>query len=601
MLTNVRRETAQFLHDGLIKILADHFSLDLNSQVDAAKSTFAATDAIASALTVDKLEGTLEVPKKIEHGHLSFPIFSLAKILRKAPPLIAQTAATELSKLDHPFAKQAIFSIVPAGGFLNLTFTDLYMQTDLLKSVLEAGDKVGFSELGKGKNLVIDYGSPNVAKPMHIGHLRATVVGQAIRNLAATQGFNVIGLNHLGDWGVQFGKLAWAYEKWGSEYDFKTKPFESLYAIYVRFHEEAEKNPEMENAGSLVFKRLEDGDEKLTALWKQFVDISLEDYNRIWSMMGVKHDLTRGESFYNDRLKDVENKLQAKGLLVESEGAMVVPLGDDMPPCLIRKSDGASLYATRDLASAIYRHDELKSDMNLYVVGVDQTLHFKQVFRVLSLMGYEWAKDCHHISFGMYRFKEGKMSTRKGRTVFLEDVVTQAIELVDKLMLEKNPALENRNAIAQQVALGAIIFNDLAVDRVRDVEFDWEKALSFEGDSGPYVQYMHVRCLSLIRKYGKRVPLTFTKDLNALEERELIRLLSSYDDVLRAAFETFRPNIVAQYLLELCGTFSRFYNKHRILGEASEVEGSRMLLVDLTRRVMAAAMQTLNMQAPTVM
>ena len=590
MLTNVRSETAQFLHEGLTKILIEHFSLDLNSHPET-----------ANVLTVERLLASLELPKKIEHGHLAFPIFPLAKILKKAPPLIAQTAADALAKANHRLVKNAISSIKPAGGFINITFSDDYLQNILVESISTQKDRVGHSSIGKNQTLVIDYGSPNVAKPMHIGHLRASVIGQAIRNLAATQGYNVVGLNHLGDWGVQFGKLAWAYLNWGKDYDFKAKPFESLYAMYVRFHDEAEKDPKLEAEGSLMFKRLEAGDPEVTAIWKEFVEISMKDYQRLWSMLGIHHDLTRGESFYNDRLKDVEKKLEAKGLLIESEGAMVVQLGEEMPPCLIRKSDGASLYATRDLASAIYRHDELKSKLNLYVVGVDQTLHFKQVFKVLELMGYDWAKDCHHIAFGMYRFKEGKMSTRKGRTVFLEDVVTQAIELVDKLMLEKNPGLENRAKIAEQVALGAIIFNDLAVDRVRDVEFDWEKALSFEGDSGPYVQYMHVRCLSLIRKYAKPIPLNFSKTLDALEERELIRLLLSYQDVLTVAFTMFRPNVLAQYLLELCATFSRFYNKHRILGEAADVEASRMLLVDITRQVMAAGLRTLNMQAPEVM
>jgi arginyl-tRNA synthetase len=491
--------------------------------------------------------------------------------------------------------------VTPVGGYLNIKFKDAYLQKALVDSTSGAIESIGRSSKGRGKKIVIDYSSPNVAKPMHIGHLRATVIGQAIRNLAETQGYDVVGLNHLGDWGVQFGKLAWAYLEWGSEYDFKAKPFESLYAIYVRFHEEAEKNPELEAKGSQTFKRLENGDQEIKAIWRQFVDISLQDYGRIWNLMGVKHDLVRGESFYNDRLSAVEKLLEEKGLLVESEGAMVVQLGDEMPPCLIRKTDGASLYATRDIASAIYRHEELKADINLYVVGADQTLHFKQLFKVLDLMGYPWAKDCHHIGFGMYRFKEGKMSTRKGRTVFLEDVLTQSVELMTKIIEAKNPTLENKAKIAEQVGIGAVTFNDLAVDRVRDVEFDWEKALSFEGDSGPYVQYSHVRCLSLIRKFGKPVSDDFKCDLVSEEERELIRVLLNYQDVLTAAFDSFRPNIVAQYLLELCAAFSRFYNKHRIIGEPADVESSRMTLVERSRRVLAAGLKTLGIQAPEAM
>jgi arginyl-tRNA synthetase len=268
---------------------------------------------------------------------------------------------------------------------------------------------------------------------------------------------------------------------------------------------------------------------------------------------------------------------------------------------LIRKSDGASLYATRDLASAIYRRQELKADLNLYVVGVDQTLHFRQVFKVLEMMGFDWAKSCHHIAFGMYRFKEGKMSTRKGRTVFLEDVVKQAVEMVEKVIEEKNPALPDKRKVAEQVGVGAIIFNDLAVDRVKDVEFDWEKVLNFEGDSGPYVQYSYVRCMSLLRKYGKEPAKDFAVELSQPEERELVRLLLNYQDILSASFTTFRPNILAQYMLEVCGAFSRFYNKHRILGEAPEIESARMGLIEATRRILAAGLKTLNIEAPEAM
>lgn len=531
---------------------------------------------------------------------MALPLFPLAKELKKAPPLIAKEVSEALTKSDDAFKARAILSILPAGGFLNVTFRDEYLQEVLLAAVKDEA-VIGRSDKGRGQKLVIDYVSPNVAKPMHIGHLRATVIGQAIRNLAATQGYDVVGLNHLGDWGVQFGKLAWAYFEWGSEYDFKKEPFESLFAIYVRFHDEAEKNKDLDAKGSQVFKQLEEGDPKVTALWKEFIEISMKEYDRLLGLLGVKHDLVRGESFYNDRLKAVEEMLEKKGLLEESEGAMVVRLGDEMPPCLIRKADGASLYATRDIASAIYRHEELKADINLYVVGAEQTLHFKQVFKVLELMGFEWAKNCHHVSFGAYRFPEGKMSTRRGRTIFFEDVVEQGIAMIGKVIEAKNPNLENKEKVAEQVGVGAIIFNDLAVDRVRDVEFNWEKALSFEGDSGPYVQYTHVRCLSLVRKYGKAAPNTFAKALSETEERELIRLLLGYQDVISAAFTTFRPNIVAQYLLEVCGAFSSFYNKHRILGEAAEVESSRMALVEATRRVIAAGLKTLNIQAPVAM
>jgi arginyl-tRNA synthetase len=579
MMTEIRADTADFIH----KKISEQYGI--------------------STLKKDQIAALLENPKKLEHGHLAFPVFFLAKELRKAPPVIAQEIAAIFSGAKTP----QIELVTPVGGYVNFTFRDEYLQKVLVKAVHESGDRLGYTETGSGKNLVIDYSSPNVAKPMHVGHLRATVIGQAIRNLAQTQGYNVIGLNHLGDWGVQFGKLAWAFKEWGGEYDFAGQPFRSLYEIYVRFHDEAEKNPELEVKGSAVFKQLEQGDVEVTALWRKFVDISMLEYQRIWNLMGVKHDLVRGESFYSDKMKPVEKILEEKGLLVESEGASVVMLGDDMPPCLIRKSDGASLYATRDLASAIYRHDVLKADINLYVVGVDQTLHFKQVFKVLELMGYDWAKNCHHIAFGMYRFKDvGKMSSRKGNVIFLEDVVKQAIEMVEKVIAEKNPNLANARQVAEQVGVGAIIFNDLASDRVKNVDFDWEKVLNFEGDSGPYVQYCHVRCASLIRKYGDKYdgkvpPKTFTTDLKSSDERELVRLLLGYQDTLAAAFNQYRPNVLAHYLLEVCAAFNRFYQKNRILGEAPDVEASRMALVDATRLILKMGLKTLNIEAPDVM
>ncbi len=388
---------------------------------------------------------------------------------------------------------------------------------------------------------------------------------------------------------------------WGNEYPFKEKPFESLFQIYVRFHDEAEKNPELEAEGSKIFKRLEDGDPQIRDLWKMFVDISLADYQRIWDMLGIKHDLVRGESFYNDRMKPVEDELTQKGLLEESDGAMIVRLGDDMAPCLIRKADGASLYATRDLASALYRMNELKADVNLYVVGVDQTLHFRQVFKVLGLMGYPWVDKLHHIAFGMYRFKDMKLSTRKGNTIFLEDVFSRAIELVKDIIAKKNPDLANAPQVAKQVGIGAVVFNDLVNDRVKDVDFDWERALSFDGDSGPYVQYCGVRCASLVRKFGKPVPQTFSMDLTTPEELELLRTLLNYQDTLKNAFEHFKPHILAGYLIEVCHRFGAFYNKCRILGEGDELQAARMTLVQMVHAILEEGLNKLSIELPEAM
>lgn len=557
-------------------------------------------DQYASALgkSPEALYELFEAPRQVGHGHLALPVFSWAKERRKAPPLLAKEIVDQLL-LDKP---PELSKIEAVSGFVNFTFAAGFIQSLLVNDILKKRGQIGFGNSGLGKKLVIDFSSPNVAKPMHVGHLRASVIGQAIVNLARTQGYNVIGLNHLGDWGVQFGKLAWAYLNWGDQYPFKEQPFDSLFKLYVRFHDEAEKNPELEVEGSKIFKRLEDGDPQITALWKMFVEISLADYQRIWNMLGIKHDLVRGESFYNDRMKPVEEDLERKGLLEESDGAMIVRLDEDgMAPCLIRKSDGASLYATRDLASAIYRMEELKADLNLYVVGVDQTLHFRQVFKVLEKMGYPWVDKCHHIAFGMYRFKDAKLSTRKGNTIFLEDVFAKAIELVREIIQKKNPNLPDAERVAKQVGIGAVIFNDLVNDRVKNVDFDWDRALDFEGDSGPYVQYCGVRCASLIRKFGKPISPDFKLDLTTPEEQELMRCLLNYQDTLKNAFENFKPHILAGYLIEVCHKFSQFYTKCRILGEQEDLQDARMTLVQMVYFVLEEGLKILSIELPEAM
>lgn len=569
--------------------------------IQTAKSQIAQLLTSLTSLPLEVLQRLLEKPKQFEHGHLAFPVFALAKTLRVAPPQISQELAQKIqSQIQEgrlPFLEKA----QAVGGFLNFTFKDAYLQGVLFESLQKP--QVGFSEEGQNKTVVIDYASPNVAKPMHVGHLRAAMLGQAIRNLAQSQGYKVIGVNHLGDWGSQFGKLAWAYQEWGSEYEF-INPIEDLLKLYVRFHEESEKNPEIEKWGAATFKKLEDGDEGIKKIWKMIIDYSLKDYDRLLiGFLNIKHDAVLGESFYNDKMEPVVQLLQKKGLLKESEGAQVVFFDekDNMPPCIIKKSDGASIYATRDLAAALYRHEVMKGDELLYVVGQDQTLHFKQVFKVLELLGCEWAQNCHHISFGMYRFKDGKMSTRQGKVILFEDVVQQAIELVRHMIEVKNPGLENKELVAKQVALGAVIFNDLVNDRVKNVEFDWDRILSVEGDSGPYVQYTVVRCKSILRKYAKEVPERPCLVLSSDEERKLVFHLLQFEDILTGAYKQFRPNILAQYLLELCGSFSHFYHKCRILGEAPDVESSRIAMVAATEKILVQGLKILNIEAPDSM
>jgi len=569
--------------------------------IQTAKTQIANLLQPLTLLPVEDLQKTLEKPKLFEHGHIAFPVFALAKTLRTAPPQIAGELATKVQEKIQSGSVPFLEKVQAVGGFLNFTFKNQYLQ-DILFSSLEK-PHVGFSENGKNKTVVIDYASPNVAKPMHVGHLRAAMVGRAIYNLAVSQGYNVIGVNHLGDWGSQFGKLAWAYLEWGKEYTFKN-PMDDLVKMYVRFHDEAEKNLELELKGAATFKRLEDGDQEIRKIWQMIVEYSLKDYDRLLNgMLGIQHDAVLGESFYTDKMNNVVELLKKKNLLQESEGAQVVFFDEkeNMPPCIIKKSDGASIYATRDLATAIYRHDVQKADELLYVVGQDQTLHFRQVFKVLEMMGFEWSKTCHHISFGMYRFKEGKLSTRAGRVILFEDVVTQAIELVQKTIEEKNPGLENKDLVAKQVALGAVIFNDLVNDRVKNVEFDWDRILSVDGDSGPYVQYTVVRCKSILRKYGKPAPKVAKLELSHEEERKLVYQLLQFEDILTGAYRQYKPNIVAQYLLEVCGTFSHFYHKCRIIGEAPDVEASRIALVAATERVLIQGLKILNIEAPEAM
>lgn len=541
----------------------------------------------------------LENPKRSGQGHLALPVFVLAKQLKLNPMELSKALAGQLTNLEA----LNVAKVEAVGGYVNFHLESVYLQNLLTSNFLKNPQEVGSSTHGAGRTMVIDFSSPNVAKPMHIGHLRATVIGQAIVNLAKSQGYKVIGLNHLGDWGVQFGNLAWAYENWRHEYPFTEKPFQSLYEMYVRFHKEAEENPQLAALGAETFLKLENGDEHIGKIWRLVVDESLNEYNRLWKMLNVQHDLVRGESFYNDRLETVVQLLKDKKLLVESEGALVVRLDEEnMPPCLIKKTDGASLYATRDIASAMYRHDELKADLNLYVVGADQALHFKQVFTVLQKMGFSWADSCHHVGFGMYRFKDiGKISSRKGNVITLEELLSKAVQLVRELMLEKKANVENIDDVAQKVGIGAIIFNDLVNDRVKNVEFDWTQALSFEGDSGPYVQYCYVRCLSLIRKAGRSLPRQMTVALESDEEKELLRQLLNFPTVLSSAFAAFKPHILATYLLDICRLFNQFYSRHRILDAEEKVQESRLLLVHMTQLALGRGLELLNIPIPDAM
>ncbi|HPI39219.1 MAG TPA: arginine--tRNA ligase [Pseudobdellovibrionaceae bacterium] len=575
---------------------------------------------LKSKINLDEAQiyNLLEVPKVYEHGHLSLPLFQMAKLEKTNPMELAKNLQAQIEKeYSEKLGSEKLGSeelqsknrinygiekVQAVGGYLNITLQSSFFQENVVSGILSK-KQIGFSQEGVGQKVAVDFSSPNVAKPMHVGHLRATMIGNAICNLAESQGYEVLSINHLGDWGSQFGKLAWAYKQWGSEYDFSERPIDAFLKIYIRFHEEAEKDPTLVQKGTEQFRRLEEGDLETRQIWELIIKYSMADFSRLYKILGIHHKFVLGESFYNDKLEDVVQRLKDKNLLQESEGAQVVFFDEkeNMPPCLIKKSDGASIYATRDLAAAIYRHEEMKAHKLLYVVGQDQTLHFKQVFRVLEKMGYEWAKEMFHITFGLYRFKDGKLSTRQGKIVLFEDILNQSMDLVREMIEEKNPNLNHKELVTQQVAIGAVIFNDLVNDRSKNVEFDWDRAISIEGDSGPYVQYTVVRCRSLMRKFGKPVKESFETLLQSPEEQKLLFRLLQLDHVLKISFNHFKPNFLAQYLLEVCSDFSHFYHAHRILGESEAIESSRMTLVLATEKILTQGLQILGIPTPDEM
>ncbi len=535
----------------------------------------------------------LEQPFNKNHGHLALPLFPFSKLKKQNPREMAEKMTSQIKekKISSLKTTEAI------SGFINFYFKNNYLKSHL-KKLLSKKD-LAFFENPNPKHWIIDFASPNVAKHMNVGHLRATVIGQSLVNLSRQFGYKITALNHLGDWGSQFGKLLWAYQKWSKEYDFEHKPFETIVELYIRFHKEAEQDPEKLKQATDLFQKLEKGDSSLENLWKKFVDLSLRDYDQYWKYLNVKHDLVLGESFYRKFTENLKSRLKEKNLLEKSDGAEVVFL-KDMPPCLIVKSDGASTYGARDLSSAIYRFENLKADKNIYVTGTDQKLHFKQVFQTLKKMELPWSKDCLHLSFGMYRFKgEGKMSTRKGQAIYLKDVLHQAIERVQKIIEERRPHLENKNKIAEQVGIGAIVFNDLINDRIKDVDFDWNKVLDFEGNSGPFVQYTHVRCLSLLQKVKGDIKNTFSKDFPTKEEVNLVWLLLTFEEAVLQSFKHFKPHILARYLIDLSREFNRFYASEPILD--SDKKDDLILLVDTIRRVLHKGLHILNIPAPSAM
>lgn len=540
----------------------------------------------------------IEIPPGRELGDYAFPCFQLARVLRKAPDRIAE----ELGQRIGP--TELIERVEVVKAYVNIFLNRDESSRRVVEAVLARGDDYGKSDVGNGKTVVLDFSSPNIAKPFHVGHLRSTIIGHSLARIFESLGFKTVRINHLGDWGTQFGKLIVAYRRWGDRARLEAEPIRELLDLYVRFHQEAENDPSLEDEARAAFKALEDGGVEETRLWQEFRDLSLEEFERTYRRLGVHFDSYLGESAYNEAIERTVAELEAKGLLKESEGALVVEL-EGMPPCLIKKKDGATLYATRDLAAAVHRYETYRFDHMFYVVGAPQQLHFAQVFGVLKRMGYPWVEACEHIAFGHVRFGDEAFSTRKGNVIFLEELLDQAVARVRAIIEERNPELEEKDRVAEAVGVGAVIFNDLAHNRIKDVVFDWETALNFEGDTGPYVQYTHARAASVLRRgveEGVAPAGAFSVgrgDLAGEEEFQLAKALAQYPDAVQRAAEEREPSEIARYLLDLCRDFNSFYHAHRIVGSPNA--RARLALVAAVKQVIKNGLYLLGIEAPEAM
>lgn len=545
-------------------------------------------------LTLEEIVALIEVPPNKEMGDFAFPCFKLAKVFRKAPNMIAADLAENIE------AKGAISKVMPLGGYVNFFVNKSQLAETVINDVLTKKEKYGHTDLGQDKAVVIDFSSPNIAKPFHIGHIRTTVIGNALYKIYDSQGYNVVRVNHLGDYGTQFGKLIVAFKLWGSKEAVEANPIPELLKLYVKFHEEAEQKPEMEDEARAWFTKLENGDEEAKALWQWFRDESLKEFARVYDLLDIEFDSYAGESFYSDKMGVVIDQLKEKGLLVQSQGTNVVDLEKyNMPPALITKNDGSTLYMTRDLAAAIYRKNTYDFDKCIYVVGSQQSLHFQQLFKVLELMGYEWSKDLIHVPFGMVALEEGTMSTRKGRVVFLEDVLKQAVEKTKEIVLSKNPNAKNVEQIAKQVGVGAVVFQELSNSRIKDYTFSWSRTLSFEGETGPYVQYTHARCCAVLRKAEEEGTADINYDLlSEGDGAEVLKVIGSFNKAILAAMRKNEPHIITRFVLDLAQAFNKFYHDNPILVDDVEVRKARLALVAATRQTIENALALLGMHAP---
>lgn len=544
-----------------------------------------------------EIVNAIEMPPNKHMGDFAYPCFKLAKQFKKAPALIAQELSEKIVKPDF------IEEIKVQNAYINFFVSKSVYVKEVLEQVLCQNEKYGNSTVGEGKTIVIDYSSPNIAKPFHVGHLRSTVIGNALYQIFETLGYHCEGINHLGDWGTQFGKLIVAYQKWGSKEAVEQYGIQELMRIYVKFHEEAEKDATLEDEARSWFVKMQNGEEEALSLWKWFYNISIKEFDRVYDMLGVHFDAYTGESFYNDKMAAVVEELEQKNLLKQSEGAMIVDLEEEkMPPCLIIRKDGGTLYATRDITAALYRKNTYHFDKCIYLTALDQNLHFSQWFAVIKKMGYDWWKDLIHVPFGLVSLDSGKLSTRHGNVVLMEELLNQAILETQKIIEQKNPDLPNKKEIAQQVGIGAVIFNDLYNSRIKDVVFSWERMLNFDGETGPYVQYTHARACSILRK--GECSLAQNIDYSKLTDdasMEVCKLLEQFPKKIQEAADKLEPFIVTRQLVSLSQAFNKFYHDNVILTSEEQTKQARIALVIAVKAVLKKGLALLGIKAPEQM
>ncbi len=560
------------------------------------------TKEIAKVVNLDEkeIESYIEVPKEVSNGDYAFPCFRLAKSLKKSPAIIAEDIKVNIRVDENQITKVEV-----AGGYLNFFVNKESIIEQVLQEI-NKNEEYGNSEIGNGKKIVIDYSSPNIAKTFHIGHLRTTVIGAALYNIYKYLGYHVIGINHLGDYGTQFGKLIEGYKRWGSEYNLEEDPIEKLTEIYVRISDACKEDEKVLDACRDNFKKLEEGDPYCVELWTKFKNLSLKEYQKVYDLLGSKFDSWNGEAFYVDKMGEVIELLEKSGKLIESQGARVIDLEDKgMPPCIIVKSNGSSTYATRDLAAILYRARTYDYDKALYVTSYEQVLHFKQIFEVAKLLGLKqkYIDGLEHVSYGMVLLDSGKMSTRGGNVVKLEDLLNEAIERARKIIEEKNPELENKEEIAKKVGIGAVIFNDLANSRIKDEIFNWDHVLNFQGETGPYIQYTYVRTKSIVEKAGGIPEVSKVKTKNLLDDSsiKIIKLISNFHDILVQVTEKNEPSLLSRYLIEVAKTYSNFYNENRIIIDDEDVQNARVYLTYAVSKVLKLGAGLLGIEMPEKM